>query len=122
MRALRRAGLGVAAVLALALLWELVKAVVPDDGWSIGDLRVLPRTTDLAMPHVTEMLSRLTDPLAGASADPLWLAVLRAGGTSLRIAAVSWLIGVLVGFALALLMTRFALARSAVLRIFFCRV
>jgi NitT/TauT family transport system permease protein len=115
MRALRRVGLGLAAVLLLALLWELVKAVVPEDGWSIGDLRVLPRTTDLAMPHVTEMLSRLTDPLAGASADPLWLAVLRAGGTSLRIAAVSWLIGVVVGFALALLMTRFALARSAVL-------
>lgn len=115
MRALRRVGLGLAAVLLLALLWELVKAVVPDDGWSIGELRVLPRTTDLAMPHVTEMLSRLTDPLAGASADPLWLAVLRAGGTSLRIAAVSWLIGVVVGFALALLMTRFALARSAVL-------
>ncbi|WP_263119796.1 ABC transporter permease subunit [Cellulomonas sp. RIT-PI-Y] len=115
MRALRRVGLGLAAVLLLALLWELVKAVVPEDGWSIGDLRVLPRTTDLAMPHVPEMLSRLTDPLAGASADPLWLAVLRAGGTSLRIAAVSWLIGVVVGFALALLMTRFALARSAVL-------
>ncbi|WP_169165925.1 ABC transporter permease [Cellulomonas taurus] len=113
--ALRRIGIGVAAVLLLALLWELVKAVVPDEGWSIGELRVLPRTTDLAMPHVTEMIARLTEPLAGAQADPLWLAVLRAGGTSLRIAAVSWLIGVLVGFALALLMTRFALARSAVL-------
>jgi len=113
--ALRRIGIGAAAVLLLALLWELVKAVVPDEGWSIGELRVLPRTTNLAMPHVTEMIARLTEPLAGAQADPLWLAVLRAGGTSLRIAAVSWLIGVLVGFALALLMTRFALARSAVL-------
>ena len=113
--ALRRVGIGAAAVLLLALLWELVKAVVPDEGWSIGEHRVLPRTTDLAMPHVTEMIARLTEPLAGAQADPLWLAVLRAGGTSLRIAAVSWLIGVLVGFALALLMTRFALARSAVL-------
>lgn len=113
--ALRRIGIGAAAVLLLALLWELVKAVVPDEGWSIGELRVLPRTTDLAMPHVTEMIARLTEPLAGAQADPLWLAVLRAGGTSLRIAAASWLIGVLVGFALALLMTRFALARSAVL-------
>lgn len=115
MRALRRVGLGLAAVLLVALVWELVKAVVPDDGWSIGELRVLPRTTDLAMPHVTEMIARLGEPLAGASADPLWLAVLKAGGTSLRIAAVSWVIGVVVGFALALLMTRFALARSAVL-------
>lgn len=116
LRALRPVGLGIAAVLLLALLWEAVKALVPDDGWSIGDLRVLPRTTDLAMPHVTEMLARLGDPLtAQPGADPLWLAVLRAGGTSLRIAAVSWLIGVVVGLLLALLMTRFRIARSAVL-------
>ncbi|RMI09413.1 ABC transporter permease subunit [Cellulomonas triticagri] len=116
LQALRPVGLGIAAVLLLALLWEAVKALVPDDGWSIGDLRVLPRTTDLAMPHVTEMLARLGDPLtAQPGADPLWLAVLRAGGTSLRIAAVSWLIGVVVGLLLALLMTRFRIARSAVL-------
>lgn len=115
-RALRPVGLGLAALVLLATLWELVKAVVPDDGWSIGELRVLPRTTDLAMPHVSDMLARLGDPLtAQPGADPLWLAVLRAGGTSLRIAAVSWVIGVVVGFLLALLMTRFRIARSAVL-------
>ncbi len=116
LRALRPTTLGIAAVLLLAALWELVKAVVPDDGWSIGELRVLPRTTDLAMPHVWEMVARLGDPLtAQPGADPLWLAVLRAGGTSLRIAAVSWVIGVLVGLLLALLMTRFRIAESAVL-------
>lgn len=115
-RALRPVALGLAALVLLAALWELVKAVVPEDGWSIGELRVLPRTTDLAMPHVTEMLARLGEPLTSQpGADPLWLAVLRAGGASLRIAAVSWVIGVVVGFALALLMTRFRVARSAVL-------
>ncbi|MET0432525.1 MAG: ABC transporter permease subunit [Cellulomonas sp.] len=115
-RALRPVALGVAALVLLAALWELVKAVVPEDGWSVGDLRVLPRTTDLAMPHVTEMLARLGEPLTSQpGADPLWLAVLRAGGASLRIAAVSWVIGVVVGFALALVMTRFRVARSAVL-------
>lgn len=115
-RALRPVGLGAAALVLLALLWEATKALVPDDGWSVGDLRVLPRTTDLAMPHVTEMLARLGDPLTGQpGADPLWLAVLRAGGTSLRIAAVSWVLGVVVGLLLALLMTRFRIARSAVL-------
>lgn len=116
LRALRPVALGLAALVLLAALWELVKAVVPEDGWSVGDLRVLPRTTDLAMPHVTEMLARLGEPLTSQpGADPLWLAVLRAGGASLRIAAVSWVIGVVVGFALALLMTRFRVARSAVL-------
>lgn len=115
-RRLRPAGLGLAALVLLAALWELVKAVVPDDGWSIGELRVLPRTTDLAMPHVSEMLARLGEPLSGSSsAEPLWLAVLRAGGTSLRIAAVSWVLGVVVGLLLALLMSRFRIAESAVL-------
>ncbi|WP_217614046.1 ABC transporter permease [Cellulomonas sp. GbtcB1] len=116
LRALRPVALGLAALVLLAALWELVKAVVPEDGWSVGELRVLPRTTDLAMPHVTEMLARLGEPLTSQpGADPLWLAVLRAGGASLRIAAVSWVLGVVVGFALALLMTRFRVARSAVL-------
>lgn len=115
-RALRPAALGVVAVLLLAALWEVVKAVVPDRGWSVGERLVLPRTSDLAMPHVSAVLTRLGEPLtAQPGADPLWLAVLRAGGTSLRIAAVSWVVGVVVGFALALLMTRFRLARSAVL-------
>jgi NitT/TauT family transport system permease protein len=116
LRLFRQLGLGLSALVLLAALWELVKAVVPDDGWSIGELRVLPRTTDLAMPHVSEMIARLGEPLtAQPGADPLWLAVLRAGGTSLRIAAVSWVIGVVVGMLLALLMSRFRIAESAVL-------
>jgi NitT/TauT family transport system permease protein len=116
LRLFRQWGLGIAALVLLAALWEIVKAVVPDDGWSIGELRVLPRTTDLAMPHVSEMIARLGEPLtAQPGADPLWLAVLRAGGTSLRIAAVSWVIGVVVGMLLALLMSRFRIAESAVL-------
>jgi NitT/TauT family transport system permease protein len=115
-RALRPVGLGLAALVLVAALWELVKAVVPEDGWSIGELRLLPRTSDLAMPHVTDMLARLADPLtAQPGADPLWLAVLRAAGTSLRIAGVSWVIGVVVGLLLALLMARFRIAESAVL-------
>lgn len=115
-RALRPVALGLAALVLLAALWELVKAVVPEQGWSVGERLVLPRTSDLAMPHVSEMIARLGEPLtAQPGADPLWLAVLRAGATSLRIAAVSWVIGVVVGFLLALLMTRFRVARSAVL-------
>ncbi|WP_448059923.1 ABC transporter permease [Cellulomonas hominis] len=113
---LRPVGLGIASLLLLVALWELVKWAVPDEGWSVGELRVLPRTTDLAMPHVSEMLSRLFEPLTGsADAEQLWLAVLRAAGTSLRIAGVGWLIGVVVGMVLALGMQRFRIAESAVL-------
>ena len=43
---------GVLAVLLLAALWELVKVVVPDAGGHLGEASVLPRTDDLAMPHV----------------------------------------------------------------------
>lgn len=106
----------VASVLAVALLWEAYKLLGPDDGWSVGETRLLPRTTDLAMPHTWEMVARLAEPVSGATgAEPLWLAVLRAGGLSLGVAAAGWGIGVLVGALLAIVMQRFGVVERAVL-------
>jgi len=108
--------LGVLSVVLLAAVWELYKLLGPADGVTINELRVLPRTTDLAMPHVWEMFERLAGPLTAApGAIPLWLAVLKAAGFSLGIAAVGTVLGLVVGFALALLMQRFRIAESAVL-------
>ena len=113
---LRDAALGAAALLILAVLWEAYKLLGPADGWSAGDLRLLPRTSDLAMPHTWEMLARLGDPLTGAPGAPLLgVAVLRASGFSLTIAVISWCLGVLVGLVLAVGMQRFRVAESAVL-------
>ena len=73
----RGAAMAVAAFVLLVVLWELVKLVLPADGVSIGGVRVLPRTTDAAMPHVWTVLGTLFDPeVAGGGAA----AVGRGGG------------------------------------------
>jgi len=115
-RLLRSTLIAVAAVVLLAALWETYKALGPEEGWSVGETRLLPRTTDLAMPHTWDMVGRLFEPVSGATdAVPLWLAVLQAAAVSLGIAAVGWVIGVVVGVLLALAMQRVAVVESAVL-------
>ena len=57
-RELTRWGWGLAGILAVVLIWEAYKLLGPADGVVLGDTRVLPRTTDLAMPHVWDMLGR----------------------------------------------------------------
>ncbi|MDN4475313.1 ABC transporter permease subunit [Demequina sp. SYSU T00192] len=107
---------GVAGVLAVVMLWEGYKALAPADGIVVGDVTVLPRTTDIAMPHVWDMVTRLFEPVTrAAGADILWWAVLQAAAFSLGIAAVGWVIGVVSGMGLALLMQRWITAESAVL-------
>ena len=71
---LRDGALGLVAVLAVAVLWELYKALGPAEGWTLGSLRVLPRTSDLAMPHIWDMLARLTEP-ASYRGDDRWESV-----------------------------------------------
>ncbi|GAA2242957.1 hypothetical protein GCM10010401_14870 [Rarobacter faecitabidus] len=107
---------GLAGVLTLVLVWELYKWLGPADGVMIGDLTILPRTTDTAMPHVWDMVARAIEPInRGKDALPLWQSVLLAGGFTLGIAGVGWLVGVVVGILLAVVMQRFRTARSAIL-------
>jgi len=112
----RRLLLGALGVVLLALLWEAYKFLGPADGVVLGGITVLPRTSELAMPHLWVMAERIVQPVTGAaSAVVLWQAVLSAALFTLGIAAVGWLVGVSVGLSLALLMQRFRLAQSAVL-------
>lgn len=67
------------------------------------------------MPHVWEMVTRLGEPATGRRGGPLWTVVLAACLFTLKIAALGWLVGVVVGGALALLMQRLRLAEAAVL-------
>lgn len=55
--------LGILGLAAVAGAWEAYKAIAPGDGLLIGDTRVLPRSTDLAMPHVWDMVIRLFEPV-----------------------------------------------------------
>ena len=112
----RDGALGVLGLVAVAGVWELYKAVGPGEGWLVGETRVLPRTTDLAMPHVWDMVSRWVDPLTAAPGAPvLVVAVLQACVFSLGIAVLSWVLGVAVGMGLALVMSRVRIAESAIL-------
>jgi NitT/TauT family transport system permease protein len=108
--------LGVLGLVAVAGAWEAYKAIGPDDGVLVGENRVLPRTTDLAMPHVWDMLVRLTEPTTSAvGALPLWRTVLDAAVVSLGIAVVGWVVGTTVGLLLALLMARLPVAEWGLL-------
>ncbi|GAA4380198.1 hypothetical protein GCM10023152_28300 [Agromyces bauzanensis] len=107
---------GLAGIVAIALIWEVYKLLGPADGVVIGDARVLPRTTDLAMPHVWDMIARLGEPVTrSASAQPLWLVIVLAALSTLGIAAVGWLVGLVVGVGLALVMQRWRIAEWGLL-------
>lgn len=115
-RELGRWAWGLAGILVIALVWEGYKLLGPADGVVLGGLRVLPRTTDLAMPHVWDMGARLAAPVTRADdALPLWSVVALAALTTLGIAAAGWLVGVVVGIGLALVMQRWRIAEWGLL-------
>ncbi|MBM7832701.1 NitT/TauT family transport system permease protein [Agromyces cerinus] len=115
-RELGRWAWGLAGILVIALIWEGYKLLGPADGVVLGGLRVLPRTTDLAMPHIWDMGARLAAPVTRADgALPLWSVVALAALTTLGIAAAGWLVGVVVGIGLALVMQRWRLAEWGLL-------
>lgn len=112
----RRVALGAVAIVLLAVVWEVYKLLGPADGFSAAGLQLLPRTTDLAMPHITDMIARAAEPVTSQTGSPpVWQQVLLAALSSLGTAAIGLLIGGVVGILLALLMQRFRLAERAML-------
>lgn len=115
-RRARAVTLGIAGILLLAVAWELYKLLAPPDGVVVAGVTVLPRTSDLAMPHLWDMVGRALEPVTRApGSPPLWAATAQAASVTLGIAAVGWAIGVVVGLAIATLMQRFRSAESALL-------
>jgi NitT/TauT family transport system permease protein len=114
---------GVVGVLAVGLIWELYKFLGPAEGVTVGAVEgetgsgflLLPRTNDRAMPHVWEMFARLFQATSGGSTPPLWVSVVSAAGLTLGIAAIGWLIGVVVGMLLGIVMQRWRLAEWGIL-------
>jgi NitT/TauT family transport system permease protein len=112
----RPAFFGILGVAAVVATWDLYKAFGPEQGVLVGDTRVLPRTTELAMPHSWEMVQRFGEPVTGlAGAPDAFEAVFDASMFSLGLAARGWLIGVVVGMLLAVLMSRLRIVESALL-------
>jgi NitT/TauT family transport system permease protein len=110
---LRRGAMVALALVLLGVLWELYKAVVPEDGVAIGDTLILPRSDDASMPHLSEIFGAFGDAesgggtVAGSVAEALWY--------SLRLAFAGFIVGVVVGFVLALAMQRLEIVRRAIL-------
>ena len=113
----RPAATAVAAFVLLVVVWELVKLVVPDDGVSIAGTRVLPRTSDAAMPHVWTVLGRLFDPeVAGAAQQrSIGAAVLSGALFTLRLSLGGLVLGGVLGVLLAVVMQRSGLLERALL-------
>lgn len=108
--------LGILGVATVVAAWDLYKAFGPEQGVLVGDTRLLPRTTDLAMPHSWEMLQRFGEPVTSLRGAPdAFSAVYDASLFSLGLAARGWVIGVVVGVVLALAMSRFRIVESALL-------
>lgn len=113
---LRAVVFGVLGVAAVVATWDAYKAFGPEQGVLVGDTRVLPRTTELAMPHSWEMVQRFGEPVTGlAGAPDAFEAVFDASMFSLGLAARGWVIGVVVGMLLALVMSRLRIVESALL-------
>jgi NitT/TauT family transport system permease protein len=106
-----------AAFALLVVAWELVKALVPDDGVTIGGVRVLPRTSDAAMPHVWTVVGRLFDPEVAGAAEPRSIGAAVAAGAlfTLRLSLGGLILGGVLGVLLAVVMQRSGLVERMVL-------
>jgi NitT/TauT family transport system permease protein len=104
------------AVVAFALLWEGYKVVGPNDVGKVFGWRIIPRASDEAMPHIWEMLKRFGRPEVRGGNDRTVLdAVVAATWYSFRMALGGFVLGVVVGLALAVVMTRFRVVERGLL-------
>jgi NitT/TauT family transport system permease protein len=112
---LRRGAMLLLALILLAALWELYKLVIPEDGVSIGDSLILPRSDDASMPHLSEIFGAFGEQEVSGTSGTVISSVLSALWYSLRLAAAGFAVGVVVGFLLALAMQRLRVVERALL-------
>jgi NitT/TauT family transport system permease protein len=110
-------GLGLVAV---GSIWEAYKDWGPKDGVTLLCARVLPRTSDAAMPHLSTIWHAFGKPEVGGAISfgptkTVLDSVVDAGLHTLRWAAVGFAPGVSVGMLLALLMDRLVVAERALM-------
>ena len=115
LRGLRRAALFVLALMIVAAAWEFYKAVGPEKGGEILGVRILPRSSERAMPHTWEMGQRLFDPEVRGQDRPIWLAVLGYSWFTFRMALVGFALGCVFGMSLAVVMARFSVVERGLL-------
>jgi NitT/TauT family transport system permease protein len=114
-RAARRVALFIVALVLVATVWEVYKALGPEQGGSILRWPVLPRTNDRAMPHTWDMVSRLFDPEVRGDPTPIWQAVLGYSWYTFRMALIGLMLGTVFGMSLAVVMARFRVVERGLL-------
>jgi NitT/TauT family transport system permease protein len=119
-RWLGRAVLVGIALAALGAIWEAYKDWGPADGVKVFGARVLPRTTDASMPHLSRIWHAFGQQEVGGAitfgpTKTVLDSVVAAGEHTLRWAAVGFAFGVVVGLLLALLMDRLAMFERALM-------
>jgi NitT/TauT family transport system permease protein len=119
-RWLGRAVLVGLALVAVGCIWEGYKSWGPTDGVKLFGARVLPRTTDASMPHLSAIWHAFGKPEVGGAisfgpSKTVLDSVVDAGLHTLRWAAAGFAIGVVVGTLLALLMDRLAVFERALM-------
>lgn len=115
LRRTRRAGMFVVSLLLVVVIWELYKLIGPQDGGTVFGLRLLPRTSDQAMPHVWDMLARYAEPERRGSSTPILVVVLSGAWFTLRLALAGFAMGATVGLGLAVVMARFKIVERGLL-------
>ncbi|MQY31404.1 ABC transporter permease [Nocardia aurantia] len=95
----------VAALALVVVVWELVKLLVPAHGVSVGGTRILPRTTDGALPHVWAVVTVLGDRDGHRTVGET---LLHTAGFTFGLALLALVLGTVVGGLLAVVMQRFA--------------
>ena len=114
-RAARRTAMFVVALALVAAVWELWKLIGPDDGGTVFGARVIPRTDDRSMPHTWTILARLGDPETRAATQPIWRSVAGYAWNTGKLAFGGFVLGAVIGVALAVLMARARVAERAIL-------
>ncbi|MDT4915066.1 MAG: NitT/TauT family transport system permease protein [Pseudonocardiales bacterium] len=119
-RAAGRVVLILLGLVAVGALWEGYKSWAPTDGVKLFGARVLPRTTDAAMPHLSKIWDAFGSKETGGAitlgpSKTVLDSVIDAALNTLRWSAAGFAIGVVVGMLLALLMDRLVLAERALM-------
>ena len=117
----RRIGFTLLGLVIVGAVWELYKNLAPAQGVSLFGTRLLPRTTDAAMPQLssiwhafgqTEVNANVITTGAGKS---VLTSVLQSGLHSIGWAGMGFVIGVIVGLILAVAMDALRIVERAIL-------
>jgi NitT/TauT family transport system permease protein len=105
----------VLALVVLAALWEGYKWFGQSVGDKVFGWRLPARSDNGSMPHVWDILRRFGQPERRGSGRTIGAAVAAGAWFTFRVAMAGFVVGVVVGLALAIVMQRFAVAERGVL-------